>query len=260
MPPPEATPEPPPEVTPEATPEATPGKETEETSESPTQSVTRTLVVALLGAAIALILLAAVGWWLAGLTPQWYQPTTATDAATSELGEAAEYRLVEEFQRIRPPEEIWRLRIREDAINAWLTARLKQWLAGRGVDWPADTTLPQIHITPAGIELAISTDDIGHRIGRFRVRPVIDNNQLTLESPTFRLGRLPLPLPTDWIRPTLHESLAESGDLAFLATLLQGDSIEAAIPLVDHRHVQLAAITLEPGACIIQASTALDQN
>lgn len=224
------------------------------------QPTLRTLSQALLGAVIGLILLAAIGWWLAGLTPQWYQPAATTDAAASELGETAEYRLVEEFQKIRPEEDVWRLRIREEAINAWLTARLKQWLAGRGVDWPADTTFPQIHITPAGIELAISTGDIGHRIGRFRVRPVIDNNQLTLKSPTFRLGRLPLPLPTDWIRRTLHESLAESGDLAFLATLLQGESIEAAIPLVDHRHVQLAAITLEPGACIIQASTALDQN
>ncbi|MDP7189803.1 MAG: hypothetical protein QGI74_08055, partial [Phycisphaerales bacterium] len=190
MPPPEATPEPPPEATPEATPEvtpeATPGKETEEISESPPQSVTRTLGIALLGAAIALMLLAAVGWWLAGLTPRWYQPTTATDAATSELGETAEYRLVEEFQRIRPPEEIWRLRIREDAINAWLTARLKQWLAGRGVDWPADTTSPQIHITPTGIEVAIASDDFGSRIGRFQVRPIITNNQLAFESPTLR--------------------------------------------------------------------------
>ncbi|MBT5583873.1 MAG: hypothetical protein HOJ54_07710, partial [Phycisphaerae bacterium] len=101
------------------------------------QPTLRTMCQALLGAVIGLILLAAIGWWLAGLTPQWYQSAATTDAAASELGETAEYRLVEEFQKIRPEEDVWRLRIPEEAINAWLTARLKQWLAGRGVDWPA---------------------------------------------------------------------------------------------------------------------------
>ncbi|MDP6311529.1 MAG: hypothetical protein QF781_05145 [Phycisphaerales bacterium] len=264
MPPPEATPEPPPEATPEATPEvtpeATPGKETEEISESPPQSVTRTLGIALLGAAIALILLTAVGWWLAGLTPRWYQPTTATDAAASELGETAEYRLVEEFQKIRPEDDVWRLRIPEEAVNAWLATRLPQWLSGQGTQWPVDLTPPQIHITPTGIEVAIASDDFGSRIGRFQVRPIITNNQLAFESPTLRVGRLPLPLPTSWIHPTLQDALAQAEDLAFLATLLQGDLIDAKVPLVDHRHVRLHAITLESGTCVLQASTSLSRD
>ena len=226
---------------------------------TPPERTTRTLLQALLGAILALLLLAAVGWWLAGLTPRWYHPADPQDTAATHLGETAEYRLVEELQRIRPPEEAWRLRIPEDAVNAWLATRLRKWLSGQGVDWPEDLSPPQVRMSPAGIEVALSHNDLGNRIGRFRVRPVITGDQLTFEAPSLRLGRLPLPLPTAWVQPALEESLARAEDLAFLATLLQGEAIDAAMPLVDHRHVRLHTITLEPGACVIHASTALNQ-
>jgi hypothetical protein len=66
-----------------------------------------------------------------------------------------------------------------------------------------------------------------------------------------------VPLPASWIRPTLQDALAQTEDLAFLATLLEGDPIDAEVPLVDDRHVRLRAITLESGACVLQASTEL---
>ncbi len=217
----------------------------------------RTLQQALLGSTIALLLLAAIAWWLAGLTPRWYHPVDPNDTAGTALGETAEYRLVEEFQRIRPQEEVWRLRIPEDAINAWLATRLPQWLSGQGVQWPVDLSPPQVHITPAGIEVAIASDAFGSRIGRFRVYPIITGDQLGIASPTLRVGRLPVPLPASWIRPTLQDALAQTEDLTFLATLLEGDPIDAEVPLVDDRHVRLRAITLESGACVLQASTEL---
>jgi len=215
------------------------------------------LLRGLLGAGLALLLLAAVGWWLAGLTPAWYHPADPHDAAATQLGETAEYRLVEELQRIRPAETIWRLRVPEDAVNAWLATRLPQWLSGQGVQWPEDLAPPHIHITSAGIEVAISNDDLGSRIGRFRVRPVIRGDQITLESPTLRIGRCPLPLPMMWIQPSLQESLSKADDLRFLTTMLQGDAVDAAVPLVDRRQVHIHTITLEPGACVIHASTSL---
>ncbi len=215
------------------------------------------LVQAAVGAAVGLLLLGAIAWWLAGLTPVWYQPAGPNDAAATQLGEAAEYRLVEEFQKIRPEDEVWRLRVPEDAINAWLATRLPQWLAGQDVQWPEALSPPQVHITPAGIEVAIASDDFGTRIGRFRGRPTISGDRLTLQSPSLGIGRLPVPLPASWIQQDLQDALSQTDDLAFLITLLQGDAIDAAIPLVDHRHIRLHLITLEPGACVLKATTVL---
>lgn len=224
------------------------------------QPILRTLTQAILGAIIGLLLLAAIGWWLAGLTPQWYQPPAEGDMAARKLGEAAEYRLVEEFQKIRPVDEVWRLRVPEEAVNAWLATRLPQWLSGHGVSWPNDLSTPQIRIMPAGIEVAISHVDLGSRIGRFRAKPTIANAHLALRAPTLRLGRLPIALPGDWITPTLHEAIAQTEDLAFLSTLLQGNAIDASLPLVDHRHVRIRSITLEPGAFVFEATTTLNRN
>lgn len=224
---------------------------------TPPKPATRTIVQAVIAAAAALLLLGAAAWWLAGLTPAWYRPPDPNNAATAQLGEAAEYRLVEEFQKIRPEDEVWRLRIPEDAINAWLATRLPRWLAGQDVQWPAHLGPPQVHITPAGIEVAIASDDFGGRIGRFRAGPAITGDRLTLESPTLGFGRLPLPLPASWIQQDLQDALAGTDDLGFLVALLQGDAIDAAIPLVDHRHIRLHLITLEPGACVLKATTVL---
>ncbi len=210
---------------------------------------------ALLGAALATLLLAAVAWWLAGLTPGWYQPLDPNDKAALQLGETAEYRLAEELQKIRPPQEPWRLRIPEDAVNAWLASRLPQWLSGQGVEWPAELSPPQIRMTPSGIEVAIASADLGDRIGRLRVLPNIVGNQLALSSPTLRVGRLPLPLPMDWIRSSLEEAINQAEDLSFLAELLRGERIDAVLPLVDKRQVRVRRITFEPGACVIEAST-----
>jgi hypothetical protein len=204
---------------------------------------------------MATLVLAVVAWWLAGLTPRWYQPAGPEDGAALQLGEAAEYRLVEEFQKIRPADTPWRLRIPEDAINAWLTARLPQWLAGQGVAWPPELGPPQIRMTPAGIELALASDDLGGRVGRLHVAPTIHGNQLTLPPPALRLGRLPLRLPFAWIRPDVEEAVGQTEALRFLATLLQGGRIEATVPLADNRHVRLRAITWEPHACVIEADT-----
>ena len=218
----------------------------------------RTILHALLGTLLAILVFAAVGWWLAGLTPGWYQPVQPDNAAALALGETAEYRLVEEFQRIRPTDDVWRLRIPEAAINAWLATRLRQWLAGRGGVWPQELGSPQVRITPAGITVGVSADAIGGRVGLLTLSPSIADGQLQLR-PVGGVGRLPIGIPTSLVLPHIADEIDADNSIAFIHTLLQGKSTPSTIPLVDHRTVHLHSVTLEPANCVIQASTRSDR-
>jgi hypothetical protein len=218
----------------------------------------RTILHALLGTLLAILVFAAVGWWLAGLTPGWYQPVQPDNAAALALGETAEYRLVEEFQRIRPTDDVWRLRIPEAAINAWLATRLRQWLAGRGGVWPQELGSPQVRITPAGITVGVSADAIGGRVGLLTLSPSIADGQLQLR-PVGGVGRLPIGIPTRLVLPHIADEIDADNSIAFIHTLLQGKSTPSTIPLVDHRAVRLHSVTLEPANCVIEASTRSDR-
>ena len=218
----------------------------------------RTILHALLGTFLAILVFAAVGWWLAGLTPGWYQPVQPDNAAALALGETAEYRLVEEFQRIRPADDVWRLRIPEAAINAWLATRLRQWLAGRGGVWPQELGSPQVRITPAGITVGVSADAIGGRVGLLTLSPSIADGQLQLR-PVGGVGRLPIGIPTSLVLPHIADEIDADNSIAFIHTLLQGKSTPSTIPLVDHRAVRLHSVTLEPANCVIEASTRSDR-
>jgi hypothetical protein len=218
----------------------------------------RTILHALLGTLLAILVFAAVGWWLAGLTPGWYQPVQPDNAAALALGETAEYRLVEEFQRIRPTDDVWRLRIPEAAINAWLATRLRQWLAGRGGVWPQELGSPQVRITPAGITVGVSADAIGGRVGLLTLSPSIADGQLQLR-PVGGVGRLPIGIPTRLVLPHIADEIDANNSIAFIHTLLQGKSTPSTIPLVDHRAVRLHSVTLEPANCVIEASTRSDR-
>lgn len=218
----------------------------------------RTILHALLGTFLAILVFAAVGWWLAGLTPGWYQPVQPDNAAALALGETAEYRLVEEFQRIRPADDVWRLRIPEAAINAWLATRLREWLAGRGGVWPQELGSPQVRITPTGITVGVSADAIGGRVGLLTLSPSIADGQLQLR-PVGGVGRLPIGIPTSLVLPHIADEIDADNSIAFIHTLLQGKSTPSTIPLVDHRAVRLHSVTLEPANCVIEASTRSDR-
>ena len=208
---------------------------------------------------MALVVLACVGWWLAGLMPSWYAPPDATDDAVRTLGEKAEYRLVEEFQKIRPPEEVWRLRIPADAINAWLAARLPAWLSGQGAEWPTELGIPQVHITPSGLTFAIQASELGGRTGTLTLWPVIDNGMLSCDV-SGGIGRLPLPIPLSMVHPLIEDATEGSERLTFLAQLTNGDPVASTIPLVDHRQVRLQDISCEDGGIVLTASTFADRN
>ena len=74
-------------------------------------------------------LLAIVAWWLTWQPPHWYQVPDASSDAVARMADRAEFRLIEEFQKVRDADDAWHVRIGDEAINAWLAARLEAWLS-----------------------------------------------------------------------------------------------------------------------------------
>ncbi len=214
----------------------------------------RHILNSLAGGAAALLVLTIIAWWLAGLTPHWYAPPALNDEAAQVLGETAEYRLVEEFQKIRPTGEVWRLRIPTNAINAWLATRLPAWLEGRGQTWPNDLGTPQIHIHAGRITLAAPAAALGDRTGRLVVQPRVEDDLLQC-AVSAGLGRWPIAVPARLLTQHLPTAVTGDGALASLTSLASGNPIAARIPLVDGRSVDIRDIRIEPGAVVVTAIT-----
>lgn len=172
------------------------------------------------------------------------------------MGETAEYRLVEEFQKIRPADAVWRLRIPEDAINAWLATRLPRWLKGQGGSWPTGVGTPQVHITTSGLHISMPHPALGGRIGTLRVRPAVIDNQIQC-AVSAGVGRLPIAIPATGMNLSNGDASDPTDPLHDLEQLLQGDRVAALIPLVDRRIVTIHDIDLQDGSVVIAATTSL---
>jgi hypothetical protein len=193
------------------------------------------------------------------------------------MADRAEFRLVEEFQKIRQPEETWRLRIGDDAMNAWLATRLaawltheheltlpeevstpqvhvtvNAWLATRLAAWltheheltlPEEVSTPQVHVTEDGVWLGamVDTGEASRRPLAVRIRLTVQDEDLLVEPDAIRVGRMPVPLFS--FRGMLERA---SGELP---------SVDSVVELMDDRTVQILAIDLEPGAMILTCRT-----
>ncbi len=190
--------------------------------------------------------------------PPWFNPPNPADPAVVELAETVEYRLLEELQKIRPPGEPWSLRIREPQINAWLAARLPDWIAHESdLDWPAELETIQIHLESEGLTLAAALPD--DSVYSVRLLPVIERQQLSWTVNRAAVGSLaikgdPLKFITRRLLPHLNGLLNSS-----TRDLLQNSSgtLPATHTLEDRRRVILQNLTLRAGALDLTASTNL---
>ena len=211
------------------------------------------MAVVLLGVLFAFL----VGLVLSLMTPGWYAPPTVQNAAAVELAQAAEFRLVEEFQKIREPGVPWKLRVPDEALNAWLAIRLEAWLAHDDRPaWPEFMSAPQIHTTTVGVYVAVgfNTSIVG-----LRIEPIIEDDSLQLIMRGGLLGRLPLPSPPATLLDRLQEAAGAGDEAAALATahLLDGQGVATTLKLVDGRTVHIDEVVLDDGAMILTARTML---
>lgn len=181
------------------------------------------------------------------LQPQsWYDPPDFESPEVATLADRAEYRMLEEFHKVRPPMEVWHLRITEDAVNAWLSGRLEGWLThDQQIEMPKEVHDPQIHVTTEGLWIAanIEIDDGTPRPLAVEFWVWIDDGVLFAEPISIQLGRIPVPL-------TFFESAIND-----MQQEMRG--VEAIAPLKDVREVHILGIELEENAFVLTCQTHL---
>jgi hypothetical protein len=192
-------------------------------------------------------------WHRAGSAPEWYAPPNPADQRVVQLAERVEYGMVEEFHRIRPRDEAWRLRVEEDEVNAWFAARLPEWIEHHEeVAWPDSLGAPQVRVVENGMEIALGVE--GDHVLVTRVVPEIVDGEMRLVLDRVGVGRLTMPGATASRMLEIIEGAlpadAVGEDLAPLLSglLTGGDGVESRIDLSDGRTVELMDLLLSEGA------------
>jgi hypothetical protein len=155
---------------------------------------------------------------------------------------------------VRETDAPWTLRLRENQVNAWLSARLPRWAANRAdAGWPDDVDVPQVRFRAEGIDVAVRVRHMaGEQILSVRLQPSVDAEGLRLDLERVAVGKLPLPgepittLVQQLSRLGLGE--AHAGLVDEWAGRLQGHvPIEPIFDLADDRRVRIQGLDLREG-------------
>jgi len=207
--------------------------------------VKRLFIFLVSGIAILALIVGVVAWL--SLQPQsWYNPPDFNEPEIASLADLAERRMNEEFHKVRPADEVWHLRITEDAVNAWLSGRLEGWLThDQQIEMPKEVHDPQIHVTKEGVWLAANIEIEGNtpRPLAIELWVWIEDGTMFAEPISVRLGRVPVPL-------SIFESV-----MTELKEEMRG--IDAITPLMDDREVHILDIELEESAFVLTCQTHL---
>jgi len=207
--------------------------------------VKRVFIFLVSGIAILALVVGVVAWL--SLQPQsWYNPPDFNEPEIASLADLAERRMNEEFHKVRPADEVWHLRITEDAVNAWLSGRLEGWLThDQQIEMPKEVHDPQIHVTKEGVWLAANIEIEGNtpRPLAIELWVWIEDGTMFAEPISVRLGRVPVPL-------SIFESV-----MTELKEEMRG--IDAITPLMDDREVHILDIELEESAFVLTCQTHL---
>jgi hypothetical protein len=188
--------------------------------------------------------------------PEWYQPPSPQNAEVSRLAERVEYRLVEETRKIREPEDLWTLRVREEQINAWLATRLPEWIAHeQGVQWPPQLGTPQVRVDRGHVALALPVgDDAYRRVVVARLGAEVRDGGLWLSLERVQVGRLAIPGdPLDTLlamarRTPLQDQIDGTAWKPVLDVLSGREPLEPMLELGDNRRVELMDVRCRRGA------------
>ncbi|MFO0784622.1 MAG: hypothetical protein U0636_13185 [Phycisphaerales bacterium] len=160
----------------------------------------------------ALVVAAAAAAGAARLQPGWFHSQPAAGDAQLETARALEQFVASELTHVRGKgAQAWRMRVRAEDVNAWLAARLPQWLEhDRSLPWPQDVGTPQARVDGQAFELAAPWK--GWVVSsRWSIQPAgAGAVAATLEPDGGAVGCLPIPLGTQvgaWFVPELGKAL-----------------------------------------------------
>lgn len=205
----------------------------------------KTLIITLLCIALLACGVGIVAW-LSRQPQSWYAAQNTVTPELEILSQRAEYRLTEEFHKVRPENETWKLRIPDELINAWLATRLEDWLTHeQGLELPPELHNPQVHVSPDGVWFGamVEIEEDDPRPIAIQLAMHIENGMCIVEPIAIRLGRVPIPVSV------FKKAIEETSDEVF--------AVEAIAPLMDDREVEITTITLEDGALVLACQTRL---
>ncbi|MFM9144273.1 MAG: hypothetical protein ACKORL_02620 [Phycisphaerales bacterium] len=163
---------------------------------------------------VAMLVAVAVAAGLAALarrTPSWWQPTARDAPGALAVARALEQGIASETTRVRGPgAQPWSVRVRAADVNAWLGARLPQWLEhDRSLPWPDGVQAVQGAADAHGFTLA--ADWNGFVVStRWSIEPGAPGQPATLRAAGTSVGSLPVPFAAGvgaWFVPELGQPL-----------------------------------------------------
>jgi hypothetical protein len=205
----------------------------------------------LLTFALVIVVVGVVLFRQAQVAPTWYAPPDVTDEEVQVFAETVEYKVMEAFHEVREPEKAWDLILPEEHLNAWLAARLPEWIAHEHqLKWPEDLGAPQVRMGRRGIDLAVEVSmGDGARVVTARVVPAIREGAIALDVDRVGLGRVTLPGEPATSVAELIERYApdtlESDGAQWMLSFLRGEQrIDTIMDLADGRTVELLEMEL----------------
>ncbi len=172
-----------------------------------------------MAALLVLIALAAVALVLARAAPSWWAPVPRDAAGALDTARALEQGIASETTKVRGAGvQPWSVRVKAKEIDAWLGARLPQWLEfDQSLPWPEGVNGVQSEIDAGGFTLA--ADWKGFVVStRWAIDPGSEGAPATLRAAGTSVGNLPIPFAAGvgaWFVPALGAPLpleAKLGD------------------------------------------------
>lgn len=203
---------------------------------------------------LVVLILAGGLWAWSRMKPSWYDPPDASLPAVQDSAQRIEKHLVEQAHEIRPVGDEWTLHIDESEVNAWLSARLPDWLANRDQEWPESLGIPMVKLDEEAVRVGIDAGDYtGGRVLVASMWPEMTDEGLKLALVGVGVGRVPVPGDPAARLAELAGRVAGDGsggvaELGQVLEVLTGQAlVEPEFELADGRRVQLQRIRLGAG-------------
>ena len=201
-------------------------------------------------AVIAVVALGVWAYWSAGKPPGWYAPPMIDDLA-ADRASRVELGCMATFQKIRPAQETWTLRLTEDGINLWLSARLREWATNHfGHPWPVAMGPPQVLLEEGALQIGVRTRD--GWVPSLTIHPVVTDGSVYFHISGGSIGQFSAPGLATVLAALTRNLMPSTGNTA---ALFDGRGFPAVVTLIDGRRVEILDIDAQKGQVILNART-----
>lgn len=207
-----------------------------------------------LAAFLFLVSLPLVAWLLLRTPPSYWKPPDPASPQVVRSAQEVEGFVTSQTTAVRPQSDTWAIELKEEQVNAWLAARLPQWLENQQVDAPIKEMFPRVMVrfAPGGVELAAQVLSEGRpQVVSVAFEPLTpgEGKPVKIKLAAVYVGRLRL--PAEQVLNLVASSLGEKGDA--LGPIREG--IELRLPLADNREVHVVGVEMHKGRLVLVCVT-----